>query len=84
MISSRRLLPVGETRLFQILLVWFPATRYHMLTTIAEDDIPNISHEFGTKVMGYCKYSPTQQHHELRVGRKRGWQSLIMGFFMHY
>ncbi|CAF2095915.1 BnaA05g10290D [Brassica napus] len=27
MISSRRLLPVGETRLFQILLVWFPTTR---------------------------------------------------------
>ncbi|KAH0870894.1 hypothetical protein HID58_077916 [Brassica napus] len=66
MISSRGLLPVGETRLFQILLVWFPTTRYHSL------------------VMGYCKYSPTQQHHELRVGRKRGWQSLIMGCSVHY
>ncbi|KAF3577627.1 hypothetical protein DY000_02031127 [Brassica cretica] len=27
MISSRRLLPLGETRLFQILTVWFPKNR---------------------------------------------------------
>ncbi|KAF3557550.1 hypothetical protein F2Q69_00015807 [Brassica cretica] len=60
MISSRRLLPV-------VLAIVAEKRVVAVLTTIAEDDIPNISHEFGTKVMGYCKYSPAQQHHELRV-----------------
>ncbi|CAN7081255.1 unnamed protein product [Brassica oleracea var. botrytis] len=47
MISSRRLLPVGETRLFQILLVWFPATRYHSLVSDDSDhyfDGASVSH----------------------------------------